>query len=122
MSQDTAAATRAVVIFEVAGGSDKGPDGHRLDTGPLIQALEARGWACEVITYSDASRDAVLRDVRDKADGFIVRINPGRYVFCCCNNASGTPITFQELAIYIYIYALVFGTVRRTKTRQTVHS
>lgn len=29
-----------VVFFEVRGGSDKGPDGYRKDTMPMVKALE----------------------------------------------------------------------------------
>jgi hypothetical protein len=66
------------VIFEVEGGSDKGPNGHRADTLPIKAALEKRGWACEVLFYTDALREELLRHVGATADGFISRINPGK--------------------------------------------
>ncbi len=34
---------QAVVFFEVEGGSDKGPDGHRKDTMPMVEAVRERG-------------------------------------------------------------------------------
>ncbi len=66
------------MIFEVEGGSDKGPNGHRADTLPIQAALQKRGWACEVLFYSDERREQLLQHVTATADGFISRINPGK--------------------------------------------
>ncbi len=38
-----------VVFFEAEGGTDKGPDGHRRDTMPMVEALRASGWSAEII-------------------------------------------------------------------------
>lgn len=38
-----------IVFFEVKGGSDKGEDGYRKDTMPMVNALKAKGWNAEVI-------------------------------------------------------------------------
>lgn len=70
---------RRVVIFEVAGGSDKGPDGHRKDTMPIAAALAARGWAAEVLFYTDAARAALTAHALATADAFLMRVNPGSY-------------------------------------------
>lgn len=36
-----------VIIFEVRGGSDKGPYGFRRDSKPIIDSLKKRGWTAE---------------------------------------------------------------------------
>lgn len=69
----------AVVIFEVEGGTDKGEDGHRKDTLPIVAALRDRGWEAEVIRYSDPCRDEICDYVSTSADAFLSRINPGTY-------------------------------------------
>lgn len=38
-----------IVFFEAVGGSDKGADGHRKDTMPMVNALKAKGWNAEVV-------------------------------------------------------------------------
>lgn len=38
-----------VIIFEVRGGSDKGPYGFRRDSKPIIDSLKKRGWTAEII-------------------------------------------------------------------------
>jgi len=68
---------KKIVIFEVAGGTDKGPDGHRKDTMPLVAALERRGWAAEVLFYTDAARQVLFDRTLATADGFMMRVNPG---------------------------------------------
>lgn len=68
---------KSVVFFEAEGGSDKGPDGHRRDTMPMVNAVKAKGWNAEVIFYSDADKDRILEEASEKYDGYISRINPG---------------------------------------------
>lgn len=70
---------RKVIIIEVEGGSDKGPDGHRKDTAALVDAITRRGWICEVLFYSDSSREELFRYVVECADAFVPRVNPGKY-------------------------------------------
>ncbi|QRQ67164.1 hypothetical protein I6J28_00005, partial [Corynebacterium tuberculostearicum] len=41
----------AIVVFEVEGGSDKGADGHRKDTMPIVDAIKEQGWNAEVIYF-----------------------------------------------------------------------
>eukprot|EP00976_Prorocentrum_cordatum_P111500 1195374-Prorocentrum_minimum.AAC.6 len=65
------------VIFEVAGGSDKGPDGFRKDTLPIVDSLRKRGWTAEVIFYTHEKKDAIYKHVLMTADVFVHRINPG---------------------------------------------
>ena len=49
-----------VVFFEAEGGTDKGPDGHRRDTMPMVEALRASGWSADTIFYRDVDRDEFL--------------------------------------------------------------
>ncbi len=72
-----------IVFFEAKGGSDKGPDGYRKDTMPMVNALKAKGWNAEVVFFTDdilrneSERNAIYERVRDSADGYISRVNPG---------------------------------------------
>ena len=66
-----------VVFFEAEGGTDKGPDGHRKDTMPMIDALKAKGWTAEIVFYSDNDRARVYDKVLATADAYVSRINPG---------------------------------------------
>ncbi len=68
-----------MVIFEVQGGADKGPDGHRKDTLPIVAALQERGWDAEVLFYSDAARQELVAHCVATADAFLMRVNPGSY-------------------------------------------
>jgi hypothetical protein len=70
---------RKVIIFEVRGGTDKGPDGHRKDTMPIAAALAARGWDAEVLFYSDADAPDLKAYALATADAFLMRVNPGSY-------------------------------------------
>ena len=81
---------KRVVFFEARGGSDKGPDGHRRDTMPMVNALKAKGWDAEVIFYSDEKKDEICAHVVEMADAYISRINPG-------NIPSGEEIYFDML-------------------------
>ena len=71
----------AVVEFSVKGatngGSDKGPNGHRIDSIPIANSVIAAGGACEIIKYFDDKHDDFVSKVKDK-DALIVRINPGQ--------------------------------------------
>lgn len=66
-----------VVFFEVEGGTDKGLDGYRPDTLPMIESLKKRGWTAEVIFYSDERKDEIFERVVRGADAYVSRINPG---------------------------------------------
>jgi glutathione synthase/RimK-type ligase-like ATP-grasp enzyme len=66
-----------IVFFEVEGGSDKGSDGHRKDTMPMVNALKEKGWNAEVIYYSDKKGIEIFQHVLNKADAYVSRINPG---------------------------------------------
>ncbi len=66
-----------VIFFEARGGSDKGPDGHRRDTMPMVNAVKAQGWEAEVIFYADEKKDEIFDYVVATADAYVSRINPG---------------------------------------------
>ncbi len=69
--------SKNIVFFEVEGGTDKGEDGHRRDTMPMVNAVIANGWEAEVVYYDDTKRDEIFEYVRDNAAGYVSRINPG---------------------------------------------
>ncbi len=69
----------AVTILEVPGGTDKGPDGHRRDSGPLVEAFRRRGWNATIEFYADHDRAALARRVAAGSDAYISRVNPGSY-------------------------------------------
>jgi len=67
-----------VVFFEVEGGSDKGPDGHRKDTMPMVNSLKEKGWDAEAIYYSKDKRDELFEYVSQKSGAYVSRVNPSR--------------------------------------------
>merc|ERR1719331_619329 len=71
----------AVVEFNVPGakngGSDKGPNGHRIDSLPIANGVIKAGGACDVIKYYDTKHAQFSQQVQDY-DALIVRINPGQ--------------------------------------------
>ncbi|GMB96859.1 Cj0069 family protein [Helicobacter sp. NHP22-001] len=72
-----------VVFFEAVGGTDKGRDGHRRDTVPMMDYLGKLGWHAEVVQLTDALlKDAektkeVYAYVQKVADAYVSRVNPG---------------------------------------------
>jgi len=68
---------KRVVFIEAPGGSDKGPDGHRRDTMPMVDALIAKGWHAETLFYTDEKRDEIFRYIADGFDAYVPRVNPG---------------------------------------------
>ena len=68
---------KSVIFLEVEGGNDKGPDGHRKDTMPMVQAVRDCGWKAEVVYYSDDRQDELKQSLPASYDAYISRINPG---------------------------------------------
>lgn len=70
----------AVVEYDVPdapnGGPDKGPNGHRIDSIPIVNGVIKTGNGCEIVKYCDTKHDEFARQVQ-KYDALIVRINPG---------------------------------------------
>jgi len=81
-----------VVQFKVPGakngGSDKGPDGNRVDSIPIANGVIAAGGACDLILYDAEKHDVFVADTA-KYDALIVRINPGQL-------SQGTPEGTQK--------------------------
>ncbi len=68
---------KKVIFFEVQGGSDKGPDGYRKDTMPMIHALQQRGQDAEVIFFEIEKQQEIFDYVKENAIAYVSRINPG---------------------------------------------
>ena len=68
---------KSIVVFEVAGGSDKYFDGHRRDTMPIVNAIREAGWSAEVVYYRPEWKDDLYTYVSENFDGYISRVNPG---------------------------------------------
>lgn len=68
---------KKVIFFEVQGGSDKGSDGHRKDTMPMVNALIDKGYPAEVVFFDVARLDEIYHYVKDNAVAYVSRINPG---------------------------------------------
>jgi len=82
----------AVVQFKVAGakngGSDKGPDGNRVDSIPIANGVIKAGGACDMVLYDANDHDAFVAATA-AYDALIVRINPGQL-------SQGTPEGTQK--------------------------
>ncbi len=52
-----------MIVLEVAGGADKGHDGHRRDTVPICNELIARGWEAQPRFYCDAEYETLLAEM-----------------------------------------------------------
>ena len=68
---------KAIVVFEVEGGSDKGADGHRKDTMPIVNAIKEQGWDAEVIYFHPDKAEEIYAQVSENFDAYISRVNPG---------------------------------------------
>jgi len=90
-----------VVQFKVPGakngGSDKGPDGNRVDSIPIANGVIRAGGACDLILFdSDKNKDDVaeFETLTAAYDALIVRINPGQL---SQGTADGTQKRFDDL-------------------------
>lgn len=68
---------RKVIFFEVHGGTDKGPDGYRQDTMPMVNALKQRGQDAEVVFFDLTKKDEIFDYVKEHGIAYVSRINPG---------------------------------------------
>lgn len=87
---------KSIVIFEAEGGSDKTLNGHRKDTMPIVEAIKAKGWHCEVVYFRNEWQDQIVEYCRDKFDAYISRINPG-------NLPKGEAKYFETLRVLHYL-------------------
>merc|ERR1719502_713564 len=88
----------AVVQFVVPGakngGSDKGPDGNRVDSIPIANSVIEAGGACDLVLF-DSEKNGGKTGIDEfaaltaKYDALIVRINPGQL-------SQGTPEGTQK--------------------------
>lgn len=69
-----------IVIFEVEGGSDKGLNGLRKDTMPIVDGIKMLGWDCEIIYYRDEWSIEIFEYASNNFSGYISRINPGNLI------------------------------------------
>lgn len=69
--------SKSIVVFESVGGSDKGQDGFRKDTVPIVESIIALGWHAEVVKFENEKADQIYEDVAARFCGYIGRINPG---------------------------------------------
>ena len=65
------------------GGSDKGPDGNRVDSIPIANSVIEAGGACDLLLYDSSGATAKenndkFMEASSKYDALIVRINPGQ--------------------------------------------
>jgi len=71
----------AVVEFNVPGakngGSDKGPNGHRIDSIPIANGVIKAGGSCDILKYFDTKHAEFAKKIQGY-DALIVRINPGQ--------------------------------------------
>ena len=51
---------KAIVVFEVEGGSDKYLDGHRKDTMPIVNSILETGWHAEVVYFRPEWREDIF--------------------------------------------------------------
>lgn len=68
---------KSIVIFEAEGGSDKTFNGHRKDTMPILQAIQNKGWHCEVVYFREQWAEEIYDYCQNRFDAYISRINPG---------------------------------------------
>ena len=68
---------KAIVVFEVEGGSDKYLDGHRKDTMPIVNSILETGWHAEVVYFRPEWREDIFTYVSENFDAYISRVNPG---------------------------------------------
>lgn len=69
---------KRVFIIEYHEGSDKGFDGFRADTKPILQAISDEiGCKNEVVFYNPAKKEQLFEYLKQHAFAIISRINPG---------------------------------------------
>ena len=75
----------AVVQFKVPGakngGSDKGPDGNRIDSIPIANGIIKAGGACDLILFDSEKNKGDVEEFKGLTKDYnalVVRINPGQ--------------------------------------------
>jgi len=80
----------SAVIFEARGGNDKGPDGHRPDSLPILRALERHGFTARLEFYAQEREEDLIQRHLPRTNLVLSRVNPG--------NLSDTDRYWQFLA------------------------
>merc|ERR1719327_776413 len=102
-SPSDATFTLCVVQFKVPdapnGGTDKGPDGNRIDSIPIANSIIEAGGACDLLLFDSSVGDAAaciaaFDKVASKYDALVVRINPGQL---SQGTPEGTQMKFDDL-------------------------
>ena len=65
------------VILEVEGGVDKGRDGHRADSQPVLDALARRGFQGAIHFYRPDVESELLARLYGETTVVLSRVNPG---------------------------------------------
>ena len=73
----TAKRQRHVIIFEADGGNDKGRDGHRGDSMPILDALAEKNFTGEILFFNAKEEKQLLKYALKHAGIVLSRINPG---------------------------------------------
>lgn len=68
---------KSIAIFESNVCKDKGPDGFRKETMPIVNSIKSLGWNAEVIKFENEKADLIFEDVVARFGSYISRINPG---------------------------------------------
>ena len=74
---------KRIVIIESPDGyegvkrTDNAGLGYRKDSLPIVRELRAQGWEADVVFYTHEHRDTIFNYIKDNADAYIHRINPG---------------------------------------------
>mmetsp|Transcript_13083 Transcript_13083/g.14985 ORF Transcript_13083/g.14985 Transcript_13083/m.14985 type:complete len:409 (+) Transcript_13083:343-1569(+) len=71
-----------IAIIECSGGTDKGADGHRIDSHYLLTGLKDHGASARIFTYSDSDAEESFESIVRYADAFVSRVDPGEYEDC----------------------------------------
>jgi len=82
-----------VVFIEIPGGNDKGQDGHRRDTLPMVEEVRKRGVDAVVVQYDHNNRHDLFRAILSSADAYVSRVNPG--------NIPGGEGAYMEMLRYL---------------------
>lgn len=55
---------KSICVLESVGGTDKGDDGLRKDTTPIVESLKKLGWHSEVVKFENEKADEVYKYVK----------------------------------------------------------
>ena len=91
-----------VAVIECPGGTDKGPDGHRVDTKYLLRGLRAEGMDADAIFYTDDTFEETLVKIASRSDAFVSRVDPGDYASCTMDRYYAFLRRLDELGVMAF--------------------